>query len=527
MQMWQSSKILESFNTVYDYRFHDGEEDGSIRFLMERYNLRPLEVIVIAVLLNSYPEYVLESYLSSICYNNSNDFDRCINGLIKRKFLAVKQSSEEGDIMLAISDDAREAFLFDMDYGAKTTIDCLSELKTCQESDIESGDWVDSFMANIVEPINAQMKTACDALNIRQMQSGAKKMFWRMAWRFVHYFISDAVDDSHPFYMSAAEEAMNDLVKEGIVNIHIVNNEDNDVKKYILSPGAVRLLFRGHDEIIQYDTLGQYASVIKNNSIQKKDLFFSDDAQTDINNLRKMLTKEGFERAVGILARDKRPQAIMSLLWGPSGTGKTEIVKQLALETGRDIIQFDVSKVTGGNWGTTEKSYKKLFLAYNYTAAISTIVPIFLLNEADDILAKRCQFVDRAIDKSYNTVSNILLQEMERLNGILLATTNYVDIIDDAFYRRFLFHTRLVKPDAVARAQIWKAKIPELADSEANELSVRFEMSGAQIDNVVTKRSLAELYYEGNRGFKYIVGLCEKELASAEGTKAYNKRIGY
>ena len=52
-------------------------------------------------------------------------------------------------------------------------------------------------------------------------------------------------------------------------------------------------------------------------------------------------------------------------------------------------------------------------------------------------------------------------------------------------------------------------------------------MSGAQIDNVVVKRDLAELYYEGDRGYDYIVGLCEKELSTENGTKSFRPRIGY
>ena len=160
-------------------------------------------------------------------------------------------------------------------------------------------------------------------------------------------------------------------------------------------------------------------------------------------------------------------------------------------------------------------------------AVISDNVPILLLNEADDILSKRLVHVERAIDKSENTVANILLEEIENLNGILLATTNLIDNIDSAFERRFLFKTRLIKPDASARAKIWKSSIPELSDEEARKLADTFEMSGAQIDNVVVKRDLAELYFDGDRGYDYIVKLCEKELSTENGSKSFRPRIGF
>lgn len=144
--------------------------------------------------------------------------------------------------------------------------------------------------------------------------------------------------------------------------------------------------------------------------------------------------------------------------------------------------------------------------------AISRIEPILLLNECDQCLSRRLTNIERAIDKSENIVSNILLQAFEDMSGILLATTNLASNIDEAFDRRFLFKTNLVKPDCAARQSIWKNNIPELSDDEALELASKYEMTGAQINNVATKRDLAELYYEGDRGLDYITRLCREEL---------------
>ena len=219
------------------------------------------------------------------------------------------------------------------------------------------------------------------------------------------------------------------------------------------------------------------------------------------------------------------PGAIQSLLWGAPGTGKTEIVKQIARESGRDIILFDVSKVTASAWGAAEKFYRAVFRAYNYMAEISQEVPILLLNEADTILSRRLSNLDRAIDKSENAISNILLQEFEDMSGILLATTNLVGNIDEAFDRRFLFKTPFQKPDAEARYHIWLSVIPDLSEDEAVKLAADYEMSGAQISNVATKRNLAELYYDGDRGLSYIEDLCRKEISIEKNAK--RPRIGF
>lgn len=51
-------------------------------------------------------------------------------------------------------------------------------------------------------------------------------------------------------------------------------------------------------------------------------------------------------------------------------------------------------------------------------------------------------------------------------------------------------------------------------------------MSGAQINNVATKRDLAELYFLGDRGLSYIEMLCGKELSTEKQNPA-NRHIGF
>lgn len=296
---------------------------------------------------------------------------------------------------------------------------------------------------------------------------------------------------------------------------------------YILAPGAVQILFSGHDEIINYDNIATYTTIISNKTIAKKELYFSYDTQVEMDKLQKMLSKDSYKQAAAILKHKKRNIAIQSLLWGPPGTGKTESVKQLALKSGRDIILFDSSKTISKWLGDSEKNFRAVFSEYNYIASVSSNVPILLLNEADSILSRRIEGSFSSVGKTENNVSNILLQAFEDMHGILLATTNLVDNLDPAFGRRFLFKTQILKPDAEARAKIWLASIAELKKNEAKILADNYEMSGAQIDNVVTKRNLAELYYEGDRGLSYIKKLCEEELESENGSRSKRARIGF
>lgn len=523
--------VLDAFSAVFDH-FKEGcaHPHSCIpahRFLMDYYDLTMGAVDAIAYLLHYRPTEISESRLRVFPNNRNESSVTVFDELKSRGIIEERKKVGLYGACFSITDAAYKAFQDDRKIGEPAFKDCLEELRTCEIRKIFSPKWLGRFVGSFEVPENAQFKAASQELALSELSQKDQMVFWVVARFFLHHFADVFQIEDDGIDSDAIVDGLGRLAKAGLV-ILLPSDEDGKAKsEYVLAPKAAGLLFHGHDELLKYEDVSKYANVIKCRDIEKKELFFSSDAQAEIDNLRTMISVKGFARAKNILSRKKRALSIQSLLWGPPGTGKTETVKQLALESGRDIIQFDMAKVTGYGWGATEKYYRALFRSYNYIAVISDNVPIFLLNEADDILSRRLTHIERAIDKSENTVANILLQEIENLNGILLATTNLIDNLDPAFDRRFLFKTQLVKPDAEAQAKIWMSSIPELTADEAKRLASRFDMSGAQINNVVVKRDLAELYYEGDRGYRYIVGLCEKELATENGSKSSHSRIGF
>ena len=525
--------VLNAFNAVYqNWKQSDPSYHGSCtpahRFLMDKYNLTIGGVEAIAYLLHFRPTEVPEFKLRVIPNNRKESSVDVFEDLKVRGFIKEKNNvSQNGKCLFYVSDAAYSAFYENRKFGEAPAIDCYAELSACSERDIFSRIWLDRFTSAFDAEMNRQFKEASHQLELSNLSSSAQNVFWLVARFFIHNFAKVFQIDSEMIDHQEVDKQLGILAKAGLV-ILLPSDEDGKSRcEYVLAPKVAGLLFHGREEIIKYDELVKYANLIKCQDIEKKELFFSSDAQEEIDNLRKMISSSGFIHVKEVQSRKKRASSVVSLLWGPPGTGKTETVKQLALESGRDVIKFDMAKVTGYGWGATEKYYRALFRAYNYVAVISNNVPILLLNEADDILSKRLTRMERAIDKSENTIANILLEEVENLNGILLATTNLIDNIDSAFERRFLFKTRLIKPDASARAKIWKSSIPELTEEEARQLADNFEMSGAQIDNVVVKRDLAELYFDGDRGYDYIVKLCEKELSTENGSKSFRSHIGF
>lgn len=110
--------------------------------------------------------------------------------------------------------------------------------------------------------------------------------------------------------------------------------------------------------------------------------------------------------------------------------------------------------------------------------------PILLFNEADAIIGKRQVGAERAVEKMENSIQNIILQEIEQLDGILIATTNLAENMDKAFERRFLYKIQFEKPDLNCRTQIWQAMIPPLNDADASYLAGKYDFSGGEIENI-------------------------------------------
>ena len=287
------------------------------------------------------------------------------------------------------------------------------------------------------------------------------------------------------------DNALGRLITRGDV-VLAAENENLDDRSLLghpvmLSPEACRFLFGGLEKYVNLaPCLNQAGRLIRAEEINKKDLYYAKDTQVEVNRLFEALSVERFDKVMARLKGNGRKQAISSMLYGPPGTGKTELAMQLARATDRNIISTDVAKLTGSYVGESEKNYRNLFSAYRYALAIMQKAPILLMNEADAVISKRLQ-VSRAIEKYENNVQDILLDELDTFEGILIATTNNMSNIDDAFDRRFLLKIGINRPDTNARRRIWQGTVPDMTESQLDILSDGFALSGAEIGNIATR----------------------------------------
>lgn len=259
-------------------------------------------------------------------------------------------------------------------------------------------------------------------------------------------------------------------------------------------------------------------------SLAYKKLFYGPSEQRSIDTLERMLGEEQYRKVRNSLRESGLRTGFTCLFYGTPGTGKTETVYQLAKKTGRKIIVADVSKLKNCFVGESEKSLTKLFDDYRKCVKTMDIAPILLFNEADAIFGIRQEGAQRAVDKMENSLQNILLQEMEKLDGILIATTNLTQNLDKAFERRFLYKVRFEKPSLENKSKIWSSMMPELTENQAEELAREYDFSGGQIENISRKKKIQSIIECCEPDFATLKEYCGEEQLNSEKKR---RRIGF
>ena len=197
------------------------------------------------------------------------------------------------------------------------------------------------------------------------------------------------------------------------------------------------------------------------------------------------------------------------LFTGPPGTGKTMAAQVVASDLDLEVYRVDLSKVISKYIGESEKNLSEVFESAKKSNAV------LLFDETDALFGKRTEVKD-SHDKHANVETSYLLQKMEEYSGITIMTTNFIENIDKAFFRRINYVVHFNLPDFDLRLKIWRNMFPSdtpiSKDVNFEYLAKNFEIAGGSIKNIVLTASFMAASESDKVEMKHIIKSIEYEL---------------
>ncbi|EJF8889367.1 ATP-binding protein [Campylobacter coli] len=227
-------------------------------------------------------------------------------------------------------------------------------------------------------------------------------------------------------------------------------------------------------------------------SIDINDIIMPQNTKELLENILKQQDKKVLERLNSWGIKSNKNIEAKIIFYGPAGTGKTMSALAMAKSMKKTVLSFDCSKILSKWVGESEQNVRKIFDTYKNIVQTCKQSPILLLNEADQFLSTRVESSSGS-DKMHNQMQNIFLEQIERFNGVIIATTNFLESLDSAFSRRFDYKIEFKKPDFKDRLKMWEKFLPRKASFEKAfdvNLLANYELSGAQISMVVKNTAL-------------------------------------
>ncbi len=205
------------------------------------------------------------------------------------------------------------------------------------------------------------------------------------------------------------------------------------------------------------------------------------------------------------------------LLSGLPGTGKSMAGEALATSLSRPVIKLDLSSVLSKWLGETESLIGQVF---DLAEASSSVL---VLDEAEALFRQRKGGGSGGSDALMTAVA-FLLTRLDTFEGVLVATTNRTQDLDDAFFRRFDDFIVLPMPDEETRRTLWELFLPcgaegddLLAELDMSFLSRRFVLSGGLIRGAcIRANAWAVSMSEGTLTMPVVLGALARELEKAD-----------
>jgi len=123
------------------------------------------------------------------------------------------------------------------------------------------------------------------------------------------------------------------------------------------------------------------------------------------------------------------------LLYGPPGTGKSEIVKQVSKKISEAYLNVKIYYIDGADiaspkWGEAEKKLQEAFSISNHEKRI------IIFDDIESLMMSRGATIAKEWHYSINSVLFHALDFMDPSKCVVLATTNRIELVDEALRSR-------------------------------------------------------------------------------------------
>ncbi|MDO5045602.1 ATP-binding protein [Campylobacter sp.] len=324
------------------------------------------------------------------------------------------------------------------------------------------------------------------------------------------------------------------LIDSGLIDYdEVLTSFGNISRSYFINDDILQRIMHPKNE--KKSKKLELASIVKEQEIFEliepttsiEDVVLNDKTKELLDAILKQVDKKVLNRLSSWGIKSRRGIDVKIIFYGAAGTGKTMSAMSLAKSLKKMVLSFDCSKILSKYVGESEQNVRKIFDTYKEICAKSKSEPVLLLNEADQFLSTRVESSSGS-EKMHNQMQNIFLEQIEKFEGVLIATTNFLQSFDSAFSRRFDYKIEFKKPDFAARLAIWRKVMPENASFEdgfdIKELA-KFDLSGAQIMLVLKNTALkVAVRDDGIFTLKDFENEIKRELASSFGE---DKIVGF
>ena len=514
------------------------EAHREIKFIADSYNITEIQAVLFCVTLSQGPNRVELDNLAFYLDINSIrilQYADDINALVRRRLICYDNAKKEESFSvytpvikalkynevftlaprLGLNCDGLfeqlEMIFDDLDNSAISAENAVNELDKLLRDNKQINFAKEVLALNLLKEEQAMLLFVCHSLINEDTEE------------VCFYNFKDIIicKESYQRYRKNFRSGEHELFKRNILE-HCCVDGITDNTQYQLTNYAKRTLLAEMNLNIADENI---SNLLSPKSLTKKAMFYPDSIAKQVDELAKFFTQENYLQVQERMQKRGFRGGFACLFYGGPGTGKTETVYQLARRTGREIMVVDVPQIKSKWVGDSEKNIKAVFDRYRELVKSKEFAPILLFNEADAIISTRKSGAQNAVDKMENSIQNIILQEMESLDGIMIATTNLEENLDHAFERRFLYKIKFEKPNSMVRSKIWQQMVPELTESDALNLANAYELSGGQIENVARRHSInMVLFGEQENTLHMLLNDCATERLS---NKQERRHIGF